>query len=93
MLQYVFCKPIPVEELEAELRSFARLVAHDGYDTISSMVVIVEPTRCGEPFELRRPNSDIPTIRIIFESRVAGMKLGKPAIKSARAQDRAGGDD
>lgn len=93
MLQYVFDKPIPVEELEAELRSFARLVANDGYDTISRMVVVVQPTRCGEPFELRRQGSDIPITRVIFESRIAGMKLRKSPIKSSRGRDRADGDD
>ena len=74
MIQYVFDKPVPVAELEAELRSFAHLVASEGFDGISRMVIAVQPTLCGEPFVLRWPRSDDPITRVNFESRLAGLK-------------------
>lgn len=92
MLQYVFDKPIPVAELDAELRGFARLVADDGYDTIERMVVVLRPTLRGEPFELLRDRSDVPTTVITFESRLAGLKLRKSQTGSPRGRDRADGD-
>ncbi|MBR2174653.1 hypothetical protein [Sphingopyxis sp.] len=93
MLQYVFDKPIPVAELDAELRFFARLVADEGYDTISRMVVVLQPTLRGEPFELRRGRSDVPITRVTFESRLASSKPGKSLQKPSRGRDRADGDD
>ncbi len=93
MLRYLFYKPIPIAELEAELLSFARLVADDGYDTISGMVVVVHPTLCGEPYELRWRGSDVPTTAVHFESRLASPKPTKSQPRSARERDRADSDD
>lgn len=93
MLQYVFDKPIPIAELEAELRFFARMVADDGYDTIARMVVVVRPTLRGEPFEYRRGRSDVPIAEVHIESRLAGPKPRKSLARSSRGRDRADGDD
>lgn len=93
MLQYVFEKPIPIAELEAELQFFARLVADDGYDTISRMVVVVQPTLRDEPYELRRARSDRPITTVHFESRLASPTAKKSEPRSSRQRDRADGDD
>lgn len=92
MLQYVFYEPIPVDELEAELRSFARLVAEQGYDTISRMVVVVRPTLRGEPFELRWGASDVPIEVCNFDNRLAYPKRKKSSPKR-RSRNRVDGDE
>lgn len=86
MLQYVFDKPIPVEELDAELQSFARLVAAEGYDTISRMIVFVQPTLGCEPFGYRWRGSDVPITRVTFESRLAGKDPSEARRRSSREQ-------
>lgn len=83
MLSYVFTKPIPITELEGELRVFARLAAQDGFDTVGAMMVALLPIREGEPFEIERCGSEVPITRIIYEDRLHRPKRKK----SYRAAD------
>ena len=89
MIQYVFDKTIRVSDLEAELRSFSRVVAEEGYDAVSQLVIAVQPTLHGEPFELRGPGSNVPITRVIFESRLAEPKLEKMSSKCRGIRDPA----
>lgn len=57
MIEYVFRKPFSISELENEMRTFARLVAEEGFDTVSGLVIYLQPTLEGEPFEYRRADS------------------------------------
>jgi len=83
MVLYNFLRPIPVDELEAELRAFARDVSREGLDTVTGLHISFEPFRAGAPFELMRPDSDGPISRITFESRLARRKLKAPSNKTA----------
>jgi len=71
MVLYKFLRPIPIAELDAELRQFARAVREEGPDTVAGLQISLEHVRAGEPFQLVRPGSDIPISRVIFESRLA----------------------
>lgn len=95
MIQYEFYKAVPVTELEAELLAFARIVAGEGYDEITRMVIAVQPTLHGEPFERRWGGSDVPITKTNFESRLADPKPRKSASKpkQLRARDGADGND
>lgn len=79
MIKFVFVKPIPVAELEGELRAFVRDVAKEGFDTVSGMVIALRPTRAGEPFEFLREGSDVPITEGIYECR-----LYEPRRKKSR---------
>ncbi len=95
MIQYVFYKAVPVTELEAELLAFARIVAGEGYDKITRMVIALQPTLHGEPFERRWGGSDVPITQTNFESRLADptARKSKSKPKRLRARDGAKGNE
>lgn len=74
MLQYLFTRPVPVAELDAELRAFVREVSRAEFDTVAKMLITLAPTKEGKQFNFVCGSSDAPITRIIYESRLAKPK-------------------